>query len=456
MVRRELLRRLLIVPPVLAGVAAIAYATRDDAGPPTEPPTEIARPVRVISVPVVDLTPRALGYGQVRPGRVWEAVAEVSGRIIEKHARLKPGEIVTAGEVLLRIDPADYELAIESIGAGIRGAEARIEELVARESNSRRALAIEERGLALAEKDLARRSALLERGNISQAAVDESERAVLARRQSVQGYRGTLDLLPAERAVLKANLAQLDSELTRARRNLERTTIVAPFDGRVSAVGVEESQFAGTGQILAVLDSLDVAEIEAQIPLDQVRRLFLGSRVSGFDVTPQNFDTVFEELGVKAVVRLTTGDLAVEWPARFVRTREAIDPGTRTVGVVVAVDEPYRQAVTGQRPPLVKNMYVEVALRGRAIRDSIVVPRSALHAGYVYILDGDNRLVRRAVEIRLRQGELVALSGGLAAGVKIVVGDLIPAIEGMLLEPVEDTALLDELLAEAAGEGAAW
>lgn len=455
MIRRDILRRFLFIPPVVAGVAILVFFARDDGGPDSEPPRELARPVRVIAVPLVDLTPRARGYGQVRPGRVWEAVAEVSGRIIEKHARLKPGEIVTTGEVLLRIDPADYELAIESTAAGISGAEAQIEELAVRELNSRRALEIETRSLRLAEKDLTRKSALLKRGNISQAAVDETERAVLTRRQSVQGYRGSLDLLPAERAVLRANLARLESELAQARRNLERTTIVAPFDGRVSAVGVEESQFAGAGQVLAALDSLDVAEIAAQIPLDQVRRLFLANRLSGFDVTPENLDTVFEQLGVTAVVRLRTGDLAIEWPARFVRTREAIDPGTRTVGVVVAVDEPYRQAVTGRRPPLARNMYVEVALRGQAIEGSIVIPRSALHAGYVYILNDNNRLERRAVEVGLRQGELVALSGGLAAGERIVVSDLIPAIDGMLLVPVEDAALLEFLIAEAAGEGAA-
>ncbi len=454
MIRRDVMRRLLIVPPLAAGLAVLVYFARDDAGPDSTPLREVARPVRVIAVPIVDLVPRARGYGQVQPGRVWEAVAEVGGRILEKHARLKPGGIVAAGEVLLRIDPADYELAIEITAAGISGAKAKVEELAVRESNSRRALAIEERSLALAEKDLARKVALLKRRNISQAAVDETERAVLARRQSVQGYRGALDLLPAERAVLMANLRQLESELAQARRNLDRTTIAAPFDGRVTAVSVEESQFAGAGRILAVLDSLDVAEVTAHIPIDQVRRLFLAGNVRGVDVTAENLDTVFEELGVTAVVRLRSGDLAVEWPARFVRTRESIDPRTRTVGVVVAVDEPYRRAVSGQRPPLTRNMYVEVALQGRAIGGSIVIPRAALHAGYVYVVRDNSRLERRPVEVSLRQGELVALSGGLAAGERIVVGDLVPAVDGMLLEAVEDAALLKALVAEAAGEGA--
>jgi multidrug efflux pump subunit AcrA (membrane-fusion protein) len=107
-------RRLLIIPPVLAGVALLVFFVRGGSEPEKEPPAEKARPVSVIAVPLVEFVPRAIGYGNVQPGRSWEAVAEVSGRIVAKHVLLESGEIVSGGLEVLRIDPGDYQLAVES------------------------------------------------------------------------------------------------------------------------------------------------------------------------------------------------------------------------------------------------------------------------------------------------------------------------------------------------------
>ncbi len=446
-------RKLLILPPILVGIAVLFWFARSGEPPAQVPLDEIVRPVRVIAVPAVDFVPRTLGYGQVQPGRIWEAVAEVGGRIIEKHPRLEPGELLASGEVILRIDPTDYELALESARSRIRGAEAEIAELAVREANTKRSLEIEQRGLTLAETDLARKQTLVARGSISQAAVDEAERTVLSLRQAVQSQRSALALIPAEREVLTANLALYQSELRQAERNLERTEIVTPFEGRVAAVNVEERQFAGSGQILAVLDGVDLAEVAAQIPLDRVRPLVAGSRIDLQDVGAENLSKIFDRLGLTATVRLSAGDFQASWPARFARIRESVDPSTRTIGIVVAVDEPYKLVEVGRRPPLAKNMFVEVELQGRPVPDSLVVPRSALHDGMVYVVDADRRLQRRPVTVGVRQSGFVVIDKGLAEGEIVVVTDLIPAVDGMLLEPIEDTDLREHLVAAAIGQG---
>ncbi len=342
--------RLLIIPPLLVGLAVFVILARDGGGPGPEPPVERATTVRSITVPAVDMVPRALGYGHIQPGRVWEAVAEVSGRIVEKHPRLESGYLMAAGDVILRIDPTDYRIAVDNAGARIRAAEAQLAELAVREENTVRSLEIERRSLELAQKDYERKRTLAQRGSISQAAVDESERLVLTRRQAVQAQQNALALVPEEREILEANLALFKAELVQAQRNLDRTEIVAPFDGRVAGVNVEETQFAGAGQILAVIDGVDVAEVAAQIPPDRMRNLLSAVELSGRDISPENVGAVFEKLGVSAVVRLVTGDWEVEWEARFTRIRETVDPVTRTIGVVVSVDEPYRLAEVGPSP----------------------------------------------------------------------------------------------------------
>ena len=119
---------------------------------------------------------------------------------------------------------------------------------------------------------------------------------------------------------------------------------------------------------------------------------------------------------------------------------------------MVSVDKPYEKVIPGTRPPLVKGMFCEVELRGRPRKGLIVIPRSALHEGHVYLVNGEQRLERRKVDVAFAQSSLVCLSGGLQKGEILVVADPTPAIEGLLVDPEVDAALLEELIAEARGE----
>ena len=159
------------------------------------------------------------------------------------------------------------------------------------------------------------------------------------------------------------------------------------------------------------------------------------------------------------MVRLRTGALEAEWPGRVARVSDRIDPQTRTVGVVVAVDRPYAIAARTRddgipaRPALAKNMYVEVELRGMPQPGRVVIPRAAVHAGRVYVLNGEDRLELRKVSIAFEQEDVLVVGEGLRAGERIVVSDLIPAIAGMKLAPEADEATAAWLRAQAASDG---
>ncbi|HSR71731.1 MAG TPA: hypothetical protein VLL72_05060, partial [Kiloniellales bacterium] len=258
----------------------------------------------------------------------------------------------------------------------------------------------------------------------------------------------------AQRRVLEADRALRRAELREARLDLERTSIRLPFDARVASVEVEVQEHVTANQRLAVADSIDVAEISAQLAFEQIRPL-IGTDVDleALDIT--DFSVAPRRLGLSAEVRLRIGDIVARWDARFDRIAATIDPRTRTAGFFVAVDDPYGKVIPGKRPPLVKNMYVEVELSAPARPDTIVVPRVALrqHVGeaVVPLAGPDDRLVLRPVTPGFVQGDFVVVESGLAAGDRVVVSDLVPAIEGMLLDPSEDEALAKALRAEAAG-----
>ena len=447
---RSLGRALLFLLPVALGASAVGYAIQNREEPRRHPPEERMVPVRVVTVPSLDVVPRVLAHGNVAPGRTWEAVAEVGGTVVYRHPELAKGAILRAGTELLRLDPTDYRLAVARVEASIRSTEAQLAVLDVRVVNAERSLAIEERRVRLARREMERKQRLVRQSNLAQAALDQEERAVLDGEQTLQNLRNSLDQLPAERSVLRATRDRLMARLETARRDLGRTRIVAPFDCRIAEVNVEEAQFAVRGKVLVVADSLDVAEVTAHVPVGSLLPLVPPGLTLAFEpgsVMPRLRETV----GLEAIVRLRTGGEVTEWPARFSRMSDTVNRRTRTVGVVVAVDEPYRQAGARRHPPLVKNMYVEVEVRGQPRPAAIVVPRGSLRGDRVLIVAPDDRLRIREIEVDFVQTNFAVIASGLAVGERVVLSDLPFAVEGMWLAPVEDEEASAALVAEAVG-----
>jgi membrane fusion protein, multidrug efflux system len=442
-------KKLLFFPAIAIGMAIFVLLVKASEGPQQLPYQEPVQTVRVIKVPELEVIPRALAYGHVQPGTVWEAIAEVSGKVVERHAQLKKGAILKAGEQLLRIDPTDYELAKAQAQANLQTIQAQLNELKVKERNTVVSLKIEQQVLDVARKELNRLRQLLRKKAVSQNSVDQQERTMLTQNQQVQSLQNNLNLIPSQRQLLNAQRKSAQIQLESAKLNLKRTEITLPFDGRIAEVNVEKKQFAQQGQVLVIADSIDVAEIEAHLAIQRFRHLL---KQASQPKTKIDLNNLPKRFGLSATVRLQAGDFKVEWPAKFVRASDAVDPQTRTVGIVVAVDNPYRQAIPGIRPPLIKNMFVEVELRGKAQPKRLVIPRSALYEQHVYLVNQENRLEKRPVEIDFFQTDFAVIKNGLAKGEQLIVSDLIPAIEGMLLKSVKDAPMLENLSNAAQGK----
>ena len=430
------LRMLLILPPIILGVLVLLLMVDNRSTPSQTEKAEPSKLVRTVEVQQLQLVPVAEGYGAVKPAQVWTAVAEVSGRIVELHPRLRDGEIIAADTLLLRIDPVDYELSLAQ-------AEAALAELEVQVSNAKASLAIEQRNLDIAEREHERISNLAVKGTASKSNLDDAERTLLNNRNAVQNIRNTLALLPIQRKVLEAQKSQ-------AERDLQNTRISAPFNMRVASMNIETDQFVSKGQSLLERDSVDRVEVLAQFPLDTLRRLFIGRSDMHAD-TALIGGNLPDIVQLKPLVRLDMGTIQAEWQARFTRFSDNVDAKTRTMGVVVVVDKPFEKVVPGVRPPLSKGMFVQVLLRGPAQPDRLVVPRSAVRDGKVYLVNKAQRLRRQPVKILFSQGDLSVIEKGLEAHQQIVVSDLVPAVDGMRLEPKPDQALSEVLLNTARG-----
>ena len=441
-------KRLLLLPPVIAGIAIIYWATVNRLQPELRDIAERAVPVTYIVAERQGFVPRVTGFGIAEPGRSWNAVAQVQGRIVALHPEFVRGGMIRAGQEIARIDPEAYELAVAQAEANVRSGAAQLAELDAETEATQALLDIEREALDLAERELGRQRQLAESGQLAASAYEAQQRAVLAQRSAVQSLENQLNVMPARRDALEQALAVSQASLDRARLDLDRSSILAPFDGRVAAADVDIAEFVSPGSRLGTLDGVATVEIDVQVApqaMAQMLRLIFGGR--GDPLAPSiRSDTV-----LSARVHLDIDDFAAEWPATVDRITDGVDPQTRSIGVIVTVDDPLGQARTGARPPLIKGMFVSVELAGPRVEGVIVLPRRAIEAGQIMVVDDRGRLAFATVEIAFRQDDLaVVFADTLAEGAQVIISAPSPAIPGMLLAPERDTGTEARLAALAA------
>lgn len=440
-------KRLLLLPPVIAGFAVIYWATANRSQPALDAISERATPVAYIVAQPQSVVPRVTGFGIVEPGRSWNAVAQVQGRIVALHPDFVRGGTIRAGQQIAQIDPEAYELAVAQAEANVRSGVAQLAELDANAEATQALLAIEREALDLAERELNRQRQLAERGQLADSAVETQQRSVLGQRAAVQSLENQLNLVPAQRDALEQALAVSEASRDQARLDLDRTQVLAPFDARVASADVDIGEFVSPGSRLGTLDGVTTAEIDAQVAPQEMARL---SRLI-FANRDNPFHPAFlAGASLTARVRLNVDGFSPEWPAQVDRITDGVDAQTRSIGVIVTVDNPYGLARAGERPPLIKGMFVEVDLQGPVVEDVIVLPRSAIENGRIMVVDEAGRLAFVEVASVVFQDDLaMILAGAIAEGTQVIVSAPSPAIPGMLLAPARDTGTEARIAAKA-------
>ena len=215
------------------------------------------------------------------------------------------------------------------------------------------------------------------------------------------------------------NLEAERANLKKARLNLKRTELGAPFNGRVKEETVGVGQYVNTGQRLATLYATDVAEIV--LPMEEADLAWF--HVPGF--------TPGDQPGAEAEVRARVAGQDLSWEGRVVRTEGKLDERTRMINVVVQVDRPY-----AKKPPLAIGLFVTVRIQGCTLPDTTEIPRAALHQGDVVWVVHGGRLRFRNVEVARTDGEKVLLKTGLKNGEKVVVSALKAPTDNMAVRAV--------------------
>ena len=417
-----------------AGVLILTFAVMNRQSPPLKPAAERSTPVRVTEVIEQEIAPKISGFGRVTPKVSWKAIAEVSGKIIYRHPDLEKGRTLKAGEVLLKIDPLDYQLQLARATADQSASQAQLARLDLEEENLKASLNIEKKRLELSNKELVRRKGLLDKGMLSQSDYDQQNLSYLSQQSQVLNLENQLALVPDNRTVTEAQLRINEAKVIEAQQALKDTIIVLPVNARVATVDFELGQAVNMQQQLAELYGIETMEVEAQVALHDARILMksISESVSDYrSIRPEDF-------GLTARLIISSGEFQTTKSAVVSRVSESIDPNQGTVGIILEARQDYQALASKRQIPLANGLFVEARIEGQA-QQHLIVPEGALHGNTLYLADTDNRMQPVNVTVLFRRDNLAAVQGDLQAGDRVITNDLVPAIKGMKLKVAEET-----------------
>jgi len=450
---KNILQRAVILPLiVIIAVALVILKVK------TKPPIEHeelqfpVKTVEVITARKIPFRARSTAYGNVEPAVLMLAKAEVAGKISYIHPLLKQGGNLPQGTVALRIEPTTFEFSLDQSRAVLAASQSALIQLEVEENTTRGSLEIAEKNLQVGQKELDRLLSVWEKKLISRSVVDAEEQKVLQLRQQVADMEGKLTGFASRKAATQAQIRQSESQLAQSEDTLGRTEVRVPFDARIGEVLVEKGEFTAIGNVLFEASGVQAVEINAQLPIRQFRLLLMGNAEKALSLqSPQALQATILQMRLEARVSLVgfEGGTA-KWQGELLRISEAIDPTRNTLGVVVAVNNPYEGVIPGKRPPLLKGMYTAVELYA-PVTEILVLPRKAIHQGRVYIANDENQLEIRKVKILHKQGGLVILDSGVEEGEKVIITDVIPVINGLPLNPIEALEYEEKMARDALG-----
>lgn len=373
-------------------------------------------------VEVVRTHPQSLpmiveAYGTVAPRESLRLVAEVRGQVVAMHPAFIEGGFVRSGELLLTIDPRDYELAVRQAKVGIRLAQAELDRLSQDILNLNASIKLSGSDVALARAEVNRFKKLAGRNMTSQSALDKADRQYLTSRERLQSLENQLALTTPNRIRLESQQDMAEVAVEQAILNLERCRIEAPFDAWVTEKVVEVGQLLAVGQMVGSIYRAGAFDIDVKIP------------VADLTWFPETDDT---GEGPPAAVQYTETSPPLLWNGRVARVKAALDPTTRTLPVVIEVDQAATSGSIAHAADRMKpGMFVTVSIQGRQVENVHRLPRHLIHDGDTVYLAADDRLNIQPVTILRRFKQSILISDGLSDGDLVVTTPLSGAVPGM-------------------------
>ena len=377
--------------------------------------------VRTVEVQRVSMARPWTGYGTVRAMNAAQVGVQVAGRVVERPQSVEAGLPIASGDLLVRIDPANFLSRVASLQGAVAALGAEIEQLdvEAASVDEQLTLVLEESEIAQREYERALR-VFEDRGAGTRTEVDQKLAALRRAEREASSLEQRSRSIPPRRAAVNANLASQEAELELAREDLARSSVLAPIDGVLQEVNLDEGDYAQIGTVAARIVDLSRLEVPLSLPASAADAISVGDEVS---------------------VSLESGQPGA-WQGVVSRIAPEADAGSRSIRVFVEVVQDLQANESGllvpaKGPLLRPGMFVVgkvVPSRASAV---LMVPRRALVQGGVLVAQNNSpaRAVRVGVQLLFAfegtfdgapEGERqwIAVQSGLEEGQRVLVSNL--------------------------------
>ncbi|MBU2887178.1 efflux RND transporter periplasmic adaptor subunit [Gilvimarinus agarilyticus] len=376
----------IIIPVAIVLLVAVIIVVLVNSKPtPGTRPQSDGPKISVETLPVhkSDIAPEVLSYGLVEPRTQTRLVSQVGGRVERISESFTDGSFFQKGDLLLQIEPTDYEIELSIAKATLAEAEQALAEEVARSEQAR--VDWDQLGGNVAARPLVLRE-------------------------------------PYMRAA-EARVASSQALLKQAEVNLERTSIRAPYDGRVLSTSVDVGQVIANNTELGEIYATDAVEIRLPVKNQDLALLSLPEayRTQAQSTEPLPKVSIRSELAQNEV-----------WQGNIVRTAGKIDSSSRQLYVVARIEDPFGERSVG-RFPLKIGQYVTAIIEGVTQEGVISIPNQSIYQGAYVYLYRDGAVFRTPVDIGWQNGDFAIITQGVEDGDQVVTSPLGQVVSGTLV-----------------------
>ncbi|MDA9043735.1 efflux RND transporter periplasmic adaptor subunit [Pseudomonadales bacterium] len=383
------IKAIITIAVLLAAVAAAAGIIMSRPMPEQLTVSETTSAIRAITVVKESLRLKIRSEGTVTPKTQTNVIPEIKGRVTWISPNLVVGGYFQAGDLLVTIDAADYQARTGLAQAQLLRAEAELEHK---------------------RFELQRLQTLIKDNLVSQSSFENAARA---------------------HKIAKANVIESKINLAQAERDLSRTKITAPFEGMVRSESIDIGQFVQQGAPIASIYASDAVEV--RLPIVNAQLAYLD---------PANLQRGELDPATAPMIRLTAryAGTSFVWRGQLARTEGEIDAQSRMITAVARVRQDNQSPDV---PPLQVGAFVAAEIEGQYLDDIVRLPRAALRPNsQVLIIDGDNRLRFRAVNVLRLENDFVIIDSGLESGEVVNLSPIQTVVDGMRVsltfEPTAD------------------
>ena len=382
-------RALIFALPVLVIASAITgFAAMSALKPTPEEKEDVVKAIPVLTAIAAqdDVTLKVTVQGEVQPRTEINIVPQVSGLITYMSPKFIEGGRFNKGDLLVRIEPAEFELRVTQARASV----AQAETAITRET--------------------------------SEAAIARRDWEDLGR----SGQPTPLTLREPQMAEAKAQLASAKARLAETELQLARTSLYAPFTGRVTMRHVDQGEFVSAGTKLGEVYATNVMDVRLPMTNEELRRagLTLG------------YEANIKTAGIPVTLSADVAGTYSEWQGRIVRTDSRFDSQTRVLYAYAEVRDPFGSGASNG-VPLAPGLFVTAAVEGQKLDNIIVIPRTALRGDDKVYVANDDTLAIKTVNVMSSNRNEAILGGGIEIGDAVITSPIRGVADGIKIQVVK-------------------